>query len=302
MEVGVAGLETHRPWRAGLPLPTASTPPRRRLRSRILGFLLASSKIRIIINPCASTQIVDVDGSPHSPHCHRHPLLKEDELMKAPAMILVALALLLSGMGQAKAGLINFDVDANGNPIQGYSSFGGSALTDLYAPLGVHFSGPGKNDGGAILDQVSNFGVNARSGSNFLGFHSGGTYPNGGAPIGPETISFDTPQSAVSLFASGGSNSDMFVLDAFDSNNVLVTTSGIQTALAGEYTQLSVAGQGIRKVVLTELGSGLFVADDLSFTAGTSAVPEPATLTLLGFGIAGLAGYGWRRRKQAVVA
>lgn len=33
-----------------------------------------------------------------------------------------------------------------------------------------------------------------------------------------------------------------------------------------------------------------------------AATPEPASLTLLGIGIAGMAGYGWRRRKLAAAA
>jgi hypothetical protein len=33
--------------------------------------------------------------------------------------------------------------------------------------------------------------------------------------------------------------------------------------------------------------------------ASTTAAPEPASLTLLGAGALGLAGYGWRKRKRA---
>jgi hypothetical protein len=50
-----------------------------------------------------------------------------------------------------------------------------------------------------------------------------------------------------------------------------------------------------------EVSSG-FVDQIQIFSGPTAVTPEPGSLTLLGLGALSLAGYGWRRRKQAVKA
>lgn len=162
-------------------------------------------------------------------------------------------------------------------------------LTTDYSGIGVTFSGPNPMDGGAILNQSGAFGVNALSGTNFLAFNRAGTAGvqmlNGGHPYDPEQINFSVAVNTVSINASGGNFKGVFVMTAFDSSNNLLGGSAIATAV-GQWGLLSFnSSTNISKVVLTEAtNAGYFVYDDLS----TSAVPEPASMAVLGLGAAAL--------------
>jgi len=213
-------------------------------------------------------------------------------------LALAALGCLACAPGALAQITINFDVDANGVPINAPANFiSTTPLRDLYASLGVHFSGPGLNDGGgAILNQEAGFGVNARSGTNFLAFNPSTSYTSGGVVSDPETLTFDTLMSKVSIFASPGGNTiGTFTLQAFDSSNLLVGTSTV-TPDNETYGQLSITASDIRKVVLTNTGSEAFVYDDLTFQQGVSSVPEPGIYALLA--TSGLTGAGFLIRKR----
>lgn len=126
-------------------------------------------------------------------------------------------------------------------------------LSDEYAARGVIFSGPRQGEGGAILDACSNFGVNPRSGANFLAFNSG-TYAKT-----PETIRFTQGAGHVELYASPGSQSGAVTLTAYDAGNNIIDLSTV-TMQTGAYVLVEVNGD-IDHVVVTTTSSWLLLED-----------------------------------------
>jgi hypothetical protein len=201
------------------------------------------------------------------------------------AFFALALLLTLGSTASAAPITISFDVDSDNNPLTAPGLFlETSPLRTLYSPLGVTFAGPGPDDGGAILDQSSNFDVNARSGRNFLAFNADAVYPSGGFARAPESLLFDPPISEASIYAGVG-DSHLFRMDAFDANGLLVDTD-LAGLGASSYVQLSVSGAAITRIELSaQKGDDEFVFDDLTFTP----VPEPSTLALALLGALALA-------------
>jgi hypothetical protein len=199
----------------------------------------------------------------------------------------VAGFLLAAGPARAASIFIDFDVDTTGHPITAPADFDhASSLRNTYAAWGVHFSGPGVGQGGAILN-ASTFTSHALSGSNFLAFSAV-------APgfVAPETITFDSLMSTVSISASPLSHPMTFTLQALNTSGAVVDTQSLLLTGAG-YGQLSVSSSAdIHAVVFSVSGSGFnaYVADNLS--AATSPVPEPSVALLAALGGGLLA---WRR-------
>jgi Bacterial Ig domain len=136
-------------------------------------------------------------------------------------------------------------------------------LRDRYASLGVHFTGPAANDGGAVLD-VSSFSVTGESAPNALAFNTGVTYTaaqGGGVARGPETIMFDAPIHAASIRA-GQAAGGTVRLTAFDGGTPVSTN--FQTAQAALQT-LDVAAARITSLRI-EFSGTASVWDDLTWS------------------------------------
>lgn len=198
----------------------------------------------------------------------------------APIVKRLAAVAVLAAALPASAGVVDFD----GTGAPGLFA-AGAALSDQYAALGLTFSGA-TAVGGSILNQTAEMGFMARSGTDFLAFNvEAGTGSD-------ERIAFAGAQDTVSIHAATFEEGT-FTMTAFDgAGNVLGFAS---LAASREWQALTLHHAGIRSVVVASTTGG-WALDDLSF-AGSAQVPEPASLALLGLGLAGCAALRRRRHR-----
>jgi hypothetical protein len=130
------------------------------------------------------------------------------------------------------------------------------ALRDRYAPLGVRFSAPG-NDGGAILNESSNFGVSGYSGVNFLAFNAGVLMSDGGNPQFPEKLTFQHPIGRFQFNVGDAFESSTVTATAYDRNDNVVTSDFVAPLNAMQTVVLE--GRQITTVVITTTGTAAII-------------------------------------------
>ncbi len=139
-------------------------------------------------------------------------------------------------------------------------------LRNRYAA--ARFRGPSAIDGGAVLDNCSNFGVAPHTGSRFLAFNSSAAMSNGGTPRGPEKIVFTTRQRSVSLWVSqGGFGVGSATFKMVGRRGSTVVRTATVTTTTSDWVKLQVASaRGLTSVAVSTPNEpdGLWVADDLT--------------------------------------
>jgi hypothetical protein len=203
--------------------------------------------------------------------------------MKTRFLVGFTMAVLVFGMaGTANATLVTFDSSPDAGALAS-----GTNLTDQYASWGVNFSA--WEDGG-IVDALVTDAYAQWDGNSWM--NDAGNLSNAADVL---RIDFDAAANNVSLYLQTyGSLAVTF--DVYGAGDVLLETQSVITG-GSTYEQVVFASSNITYIEglqPSEFDDWFWAMDDLSF----DAVPEPASMLMLGCLSAGLAGARRIRRKK----
>jgi hypothetical protein len=222
--------------------------------------------------------------------------------IRALVMGMGALALLLGSVGQAKASLI--------------TSLPGGTVVSM--PV-LNVFGPGPESMGSGITwsstNASNQGGSVFGYTNGYGFGSNGFWDGNLVMAGLNdahifygvtdtmTFAFANPVSAVGGFINyypDGIDTPTTIA-VYDSSNNLIESATLSFSTGGGTDSGFFYGfqEGTANISYFSLSDNYIGLANLTIPG---AVPEPASLTLLGLGVAGIAVYGFRRRQQSAKA